>query len=267
MALMDRIKKRQKPSAGKKGASGKAGTSPAHASLQIGDLERAFQKAFTAERWADALKHLQAWIELDSENLSLHRKHGDLLLKMGEKKEALQKYWGVVQGLCDAGYYRQARALNQLILRIAPNLEQVQKKSMEIEAKLGFFSHPLFAEMSDEEFGDVVNKTKFRRFPKENIVIKEGEAGRSLFMIYSGKVDVYVKDAQKGIAEKVARLGKDNFFGEGGFLTGRPRSATILTIEDSILLELSKEDLDDVVKKHTRIGQLIQRYHEKRLNP
>ena len=109
------------------------------------------------------------------------------------------------------------------------------------------FSHPLFAEMSDEEFGDVVNKTQFRRSPKESIVIKEGQSGRSLFMICSGKVDVYVKDTQKGIAEKVARLGKDNFFGEGGFLTGRPRSATILTVEDSVLLELSKEDLDEVV--------------------
>ena len=257
MAWIDKIKKRPEPSA-------PPSSEGAHQKAQ---LERSFQQAFAAERWSQATECLNQWIALDPENVHLHRRMGDLLLKLNRKKEGLQKYWDVIQRLCAEGQYRQAKAVNQVILRVAPQLEQAQKKAMEIEAKLGFFSHPLFEGLSDEEFGEVIKKTQFRRFPKEAIVIREGEPGRSLFMICSGKVDVYVKNAKKGIADQVAKLGAGNFFGEGGFLTGRPRSATILTSEDTVLLELSKEDLDAVVKIHPRVGEIIQRYHHKRQNP
>jgi tetratricopeptide (TPR) repeat protein len=265
MAWMDKIKKLQEPaSQGKARGSKPAGTPEETASKA--ELERAFHKAFAAEDWAEALDRLQQWIGLDPDNASLYRRMGDILLKLNRKKEGLQQYWDVVQRLCAEGQYRQARAVNQVILRAAPQLEQAQKKAMEIEAKLGFFSHPLFAAMAEEEFGELIKKTQFRRFPKESIVIREGEPGRSLFMICSGKVDVYVKNASKGIAEQVARLGHNNFFGEGGFLTGSPRSATILTVEDTVLLELAKDDLDEVVRTHPRVGEIIQRYHHKRLN-
>jgi cAMP-dependent protein kinase regulator len=267
MAWIDKIKKAQPTAASESKASPPKETSAPEASVRRGEVERAFQKSFAAERWVEALEHLQQWISLDPDNVPLHRKMGDVLLKMNRRKEGLQKYWDVVQALCAQGQYRQARALNQVILRAAPQLEQAQKKAMEIEAKLGFFSHPLFSELSEDEFGDLIRKTQFRRFPKEAIVIREGEPGRTLFMICNGKVDVYVKNPEKGIADQVARLGENNFFGEGGFLTGRPRSATILTLEDTVLLELSKEDLDEVVQVHPRIGEMIQRYHVKRQNP
>jgi tetratricopeptide (TPR) repeat protein len=263
MAWIDKIKKRHEPLAGGSRATPAAGA-PAGAAGGRAQIERSFQEAFAGERWQDAMALLRQWIELDPENVSLHRKEGDLLIKMNRKKEGLQKYWDVIQALCAEGQYRQARALNQVILRMAPQLEQAHKKAMEIDAKLGFFNHPLFAALSEEEFGDLIRKTEFRRFPKESIVIREGEPGRSLFMICRGTVDVYVKNADKGIAQQVARLGQNNFFGEGGFLTGLPRSATILTGEDTVLLELSKEDLDETVKRYPRIGDIIQRYHHKR---
>ncbi|MGQ9654035.1 MAG: cyclic nucleotide-binding domain-containing protein [Thermodesulfobacteriota bacterium] len=267
MALIDKLKKRPETPDRGKSVPPKEGQHPDGLSSGKGTLERSYQRAFAAERWGEAFSYLEQWTALDPENLNLVRKQGDLLLKMDRKKEALQKYWEVVLRLCASGQYRQAKALNQVILRVAPNLDQAQKKAMEIEAKLGFFSHPLFSELSEEEFGELVRKTRFRRFPKETIVIRQQESGRSLFMICSGKVDVYIKDTQKGIAQQVARLGEGNFFGEGGFLTGRPRSATVLTQEDTVLLELSKEDLDEVVKTHPRIGEIIQRYHQKRQNP
>jgi tetratricopeptide (TPR) repeat protein len=266
MAWMDKIRKRPEPSSKEKAVAPGAATSP-EGSPHKAQLERSFQQTFAAERWSDALEVLNQWLALDPENVNLHRKMGDLFLKLNRKKEGLQKYWDVVQRLCAEGQYRQAKAVNQVILRVAPQLEQAQKKAIEIEAKLGFFSHPLFEELSEDEFGEVVKKTQFRRFPKEAIVIREGEPGRSLFMICAGKVDVYVKNPTKGIADQVAKLGASNFFGEGGFLTGRPRSATILTSEDAVLLELSKEDLDTVVKMHPRVAEIIQRYHHKRQNP
>jgi tetratricopeptide (TPR) repeat protein len=265
MAWMNKIKKRQEPRAGAKGPASGGRRSVEEGSSKA-ELERSFQEAFAAEDWAEALDKLQRWISLDPDNVNLYRRMGDILLKLNRKKEGLQQYWDVVQRLCAEGQYRQARAVNQMILRAAPQLEQAQKKAMEIEAKLGFFSHPLFAPLSEEEFGELIKKTRFQRFPKESIVIREGESGRSLFMICSGKVDVYVKDSAKGIAEQMARLGHNNFFGEGGFLTGSPRSATIMTVEDTVLLELAKDDLDEVVRRHPRVGEVIQRYHHKRTN-
>jgi tetratricopeptide (TPR) repeat protein len=261
MVWSRKSKKRKKP-ADIAGASGNAVQSDADS--QTGELEGKLQSAIAAQRWNDAYQLLQEWVEQDPDNLHLHRKLGDVYLKLNKKKEALQVYWDVVHRLSAEGQYRQAQALNQLILRLAPKLDQARKKAIEIEAKLGFYRHPLFSDLNDEEMGEVVRRTQFRRFPKESIVIREGEPGRSLFMICSGNVDVYVKNASRGIAEHLSRLGKDNFFGEGGFITGSPRSATVLTIEDTVFLELSRQDLEEVVRIHPKVGEYIEQFHQAR---
>ncbi len=69
-------------------------------------------------------------------------------------------------------------------------------------------------------------------------VIREGDVGDRFYLIRDGRVAV-----KKGAAqEQVAVLGQGDFFGEMALLTGHPRNASIVTLEETVLYALSKPD-------------------------
>jgi len=63
---------------------------------------------------------------------------------------------------------------------------------------------------------------------------------------------------------ELAALQASDFFGEIAFLTGKPRTATIETIEESDVLEVSEEDLIQMISKSPRIREVLHNYHEQR---
>lgn len=71
-------------------------------------------------------------------------------------------------------------------------------------------------------------------------VFERGRGSDALFIVFEGEVAI-LKDARE-----VARVGKNQSFGEMGLLLDRPRAATAMTVADSRLLELTKDDLDRI---------------------
>jgi len=250
MAILDKLKgKEVKKSSGNKSKDA---------------IQSAYKKALSKKRWEEAIKSLEKLISLEPENESLKLKLGELLVNAKRNEEAIKHYQDICKAYEDEGHYRKAKATVNIILRMDPANEETQKMALGIEARLGFYRHPLFAELSEGEFGEIIKNASFRKYPKETIVIREGEPGESLYMICSGNVDVYKKDKKKGIAQLVAKIGKDNFVGEGGFLTGETRSATLVTTEETTMLELSKTAIETTLEKNPKIAQTIEQYHQKR---
>jgi len=77
-----------------------------------------------------------------------------------------------------------------------------------------------------------------------------------LFIIVEGVVSVHVELEKKKSLE-VARLGAGNFFGEMALFTGQERTATIITMTDTILLEMIKDDIIPLMQKEPEVTQLI----------
>ncbi len=71
-------------------------------------------------------------------------------------------------------------------------------------------------------------------------ILRQGERGRSLFLIKRGEVSV--QRAQEGASQQLARLGPGDCFGEMALLTGAPVSATIRSATSVELLILSQRD-------------------------
>jgi len=105
---------------------------------------------------------------------------------------------------------------------------------------------------STDELLDVVDLKDFaqravtRTFPKNTIVVTEGDRTDSLYIIVSGKVKIYVSD-EKGKEIALSEAGPGEYFGEMVLDEG-PRSASVMTLEPTQFLVVPKEDFEEFVR-------------------
>ncbi len=87
-----------------------------------------------------------------------------------------------------------------------------------------------------------------RRFVAKGVVIiKEGEAGNSAFLVQSGAVRVFVE--YEGRQIELAQLGPGQIFGEMALVFDEKRSATVETVEDTNLIVITRQTLEDKLRK------------------
>jgi CRP/FNR family cyclic AMP-dependent transcriptional regulator len=101
-----------------------------------------------------------------------------------------------------------------------------------------------------------------RRFPKNAVLINEGEEGDSLFIVLSGRLKVYASnDAGKEVV--IDFHGPGECVGEMS-LDGAPRSASVMTTEPTTCAIVSRAQFREFIREHPDfavylIGKLIQR--------
>lgn len=79
-------------------------------------------------------------------------------------------------------------------------------------------------------------------------VIQEGAIGDSLYIIARGSVNIF--KSGKGKEEMLINsLKKNQYFGEVALIDNLPRSATVVTRENSVILRLRKTSLDSYLEK------------------
>src|SRR2546429_2710606 len=106
---------------------------------------------------------------------------------------------------------------------------------------------------SPDELLDVIDLRDFaqravtRTFPKNTVVVREGERTDSLYIIVSGRVKIYVSDEGKEVA--LGEAGPGEYFGEMVLDEG-PRSASVMTLEPTRFLVVPKEDFSDFATKN-----------------
>lgn len=245
-------------------------------------IQKEINAALKKSKWDKAAEEYRKWIKYEPKDMRLHLRLGDLLVKINKKNEAIEEYTLVANSYAQDGMLVKAIAVNKMIARLQPSLHDTHKKLAELYKQRGLVAEyqkpsgleeavftrstpiPLFSDLSPDEFQTVVDKMKFNKFPSNTVVIKEGEKGDSLFVVSSGKVEVYVRGKNNKQA-LLATLGEDEFFGEISALSGQPRSATVITREESEILELSKTDLDEITKDFPGVKKILQNFLDTRL--
>ncbi|MFN7510012.1 MAG: Crp/Fnr family transcriptional regulator [Betaproteobacteria bacterium] len=106
-------------------------------------------------------------------------------------------------------------------------------------------SAELIAALSDPMVRELANRGSVRSFPKNTVIINEGDRGESLFMILSGKVKVYVSD-DDGREMILDIYGAGDYVGEMS-LDGRPRSASVMTLEPTTCSVVTRDSLKEAV--------------------
>lgn len=104
-----------------------------------------------------------------------------------------------------------------------------------------------------------------RRFvPSGELVIEQGNIGNRAFLIESGKVEIFMRD-EKGRTVKIAEAGAGAIIGEMALITGAQRSASIRTIQDSVLITISAKDIEDTVGQPGGLFQHVMKLMAERL--
>ncbi|HET7004594.1 MAG TPA: SLC13 family permease [Candidatus Binatia bacterium] len=107
----------------------------------------------------------------------------------------------------------------------------------------------IFSGLTREDVAKVMGKMVELNLPAGETIVRQGERGDAFYLIQSGAVQVVV-DSGAGNSEIVAILGPQDCFGEMALFSGEPRSATIVTVKDSILWRLSRQDWDELIAKY-----------------
>lgn len=118
-----------------------------------------------------------------------------------------------------------------------------KKRPLTSAEKIAFLkSTDLFKEISVEKLFQIAASLVVQNFKAGEIIISQGDAGDSMFMIIDGKVSVEVENSL-GKSALMATLEAGKSFGEMSLLDSRPRSATVKAIEDCKCLKLEGEEL------------------------
>lgn len=80
-----------------------------------------------------------------------------------------------------------------------------------------------------------------KRFKKGDIIFREGDFQMNMYDIRFGSVGVYINYGTPEQKE-LATLGEGDFFGEMGLVEARPRSATIVALEETITDIITQEN-------------------------
>ncbi len=121
---------------------------------------------------------------------------------------------------------------------------------------------PLFADLDAPAFVELVERMSLRELGDGQVVVKQGDPGNSVFVIASGKVRVVREEAPP---RQLATLLGGALFGELALLTGAPRSASIYSVEDVELFEISRDDLDFVARNHPSVPKVLAEFAQRRL--
>jgi CRP/FNR family cyclic AMP-dependent transcriptional regulator len=118
-------------------------------------------------------------------------------------------------------------------------------------------SIPLFQGVAEAELHALAECTVTRSYPKQAIIVSEGDDTDSLYLILAGRVKVYLSD-ETGKELILAIKGPGQYFGEM-VLDSQPRSASVMTLEPSQFAILSRADFKAFLLRHAEVAlQLIE---------
>ncbi len=118
------------------------------------------------------------------------------------------------------------------------------------------FLRQIFPGLTDSWLSYIVTTIRPRRYPAGAIVCREGEPGHTFFIIESGLVEVS-KLLDGETSRILTRQGPGEFFGEMALVQDIPRTATVKALEDTDLLEISKDDFNQYLDHNPAMATSI----------
>ena len=127
--------------------------------------------------------------------------------------------------------------------------EEIQKKNFLVSIE-AITEIPLFAKLPIAALSKINEKLDPVILAAKKTVFNKGDKADSMYIIEFGHVEVEI--------ENPVKLGPGDYFGEMGLLGNTTRNASIRTLDEVKLLELTKEDLEELLEEHEVLFQEIE---------
>ncbi|MDQ2695526.1 MAG: Crp/Fnr family transcriptional regulator, partial [Pseudomonadota bacterium] len=110
-----------------------------------------------------------------------------------------------------------------------------------------------FSELDATDLRQICDCGVNRSYPKNAILINEGDLSDSLFIILSGRVKIFVSD-EDGKEVILNIQGPGEYFGELALIDEEPRSASVMTLEPSQMAVVSKAAFQECLAAHPNLA-------------
>ncbi len=111
--------------------------------------------------------------------------------------------------------------------------EDALKAKFETIRRLGFFK-----EFSASEIWELIRASDWHTYPRQSVIIREGELDQSFYIILSGVVDIDKN------GKSIHSLQQGDCFGEMGYLARTRRSATVVAKTDVSIMKINANTID-----------------------
>jgi rhodanese-related sulfurtransferase len=115
---------------------------------------------------------------------------------------------------------------------------------------------PVFRELPKEALNAITREVRDLVVPQHTMICREGDPGDSLYIISSGRVRIFGKNA-KGVELDLSIQGPGDTFGEMALLTGEPTSVNVEVMEETHLMILSKDQFDRILRDFPNISKVF----------
>jgi cAMP-dependent protein kinase regulator len=233
--------------------------------------------------WDKAFSNFLEVLKVSPDDQHALMKAGDCCQKLGRNEEACRYYERLADLYTEEGFVVKAIAVLKLIMKIKPDFPGGQMKlSTLYERKVAeepaalpvkggtaasgptYQKPPLFSDLSHDEFMAMVGKLVPAEVPLGGMIIREGQAGDSIFIIVSGEVSIFRRDEDKNEVW-ITNLPEGSFFGEFGYFSGQKRFASVKAVEDTSLFEMSRADIESIIARHPRVREVLLKFYKERI--
>ncbi|MCL6432684.1 MAG: Crp/Fnr family transcriptional regulator [Leptolyngbyaceae cyanobacterium HOT.MB2.61] len=118
---------------------------------------------------------------------------------------------------------------------------------------------PIFKELRDDFLVRLASIMDELSFPANHTIFTEGQEGRSLYIVVSGRVRVHIGN------QEIVQLDRGACFGEMSLFDAEPRSASVTTIEPCDCLMLTQQQLYEAIDETPGIAVNIIRLLSRRI--
>ncbi len=115
----------------------------------------------------------------------------------------------------------------------------------------------LFRDMSRWQVRKVMAAAGLQEYPRGTTIVKESEVGDTMYAIISGSVNVV--RGEGAAAQTLARLERGQIFGEMALVLKEPRTATVITAEETELLRFNDRTLRRIRGRFPRLATKLYR--------
>jgi len=117
---------------------------------------------------------------------------------------------------------------------------------------------PIFADLPDTERSEIERCAVVRHFPRQTVVMMEGDQSDSLYVILEGRVKVYLTDERgREIILNIKEAG--DYFGELAAVGATPRAASVMTLEATRLAVIPGTEFKNCLRRQPELAmELIQ---------
>ena len=122
----------------------------------------------------------------------------------------------------------------------------------------------IFSGLSEDALTALAHKAFTRKLAKNDVLMRKGDPGDSLFLIHNGWVKIVTLDS-KGDELIINKCGPGETIGEMALLDRGTRSATVIALEDAEVLELKQDVFQEVLDRRPDVSLAIIRSYSERL--